>query len=753
MMNKILFPLVAGLLLLCPEPGQAQGNTGPIQLLDHSTQEPIERARYRYSSQNGSTDNSGVITIEYVENDTLFFSHVGYGEWFVTDSQVRDAFKTGRLFREQRLIAKPVTIIAVRPKPGDVEKIGLDFNDRLSHDAGALLNQSAAVSSIRKSGSYGFDPVLRGYKYDQLNVVVDGLLCSAAGCPNRMDPPTSQIPPNMIEQVEIYKGPHSFRYGTGFGGTIVFESNPVRFSGEQDLYGRMSGSFESNGEVYRSEGVVGLRDQTYDLGLFGSFSKGDDYTDGDAVTVPSSFQRASMGGRMGLKLADNQKLTVTATHNNARDTDFPALPMDLRSDKTWLFNAKYERSYQGGDLDNWETGLYASFVDHTMDNLGKDLHPRMLNATTEANTVSYGGRSEGAWVFENGRLYSGIDVRIERAEGERAREFLMGPMAGKTVHDNVWNGGQIAKPGIFGEYYHAFPGFDLIASGRLEYNEARATDLSQDFAAKNPETDANDINPNFSIGGIKHVSDELSLGLWLGRAQRSGSINERYINSFPVGRDPYEMLGNPALKPEINNQIDLTLAYLTGNTSLDIGIFASLLQDYITSEIDPSLKPAMPSSPGVRRYVNIDDAFMTGFEVTWKQRLFAGLKHQASLAWTYGEDRVRNEPLPEIAPLDFRYTLWGSYLDNTLMPLVTLRHVTAQDRVSTAFGETDTPSFTLVDVGVTYKINKSIGVTAGVKNLFDEAYYEHLNRSVKGQSRPIFAPGRNVYLTLFADMM
>ncbi len=754
MMKKIFFPLVTGLLLLCPVASRAQDENGSFQLLDKSTKAPVAGATYRYHALSGVSDPAGRIYLEYTKNDTLFLSHIGYGEWHLTAREINAALKAGVAFKRKRFISlQPVTVIAMRPNPADVEQIGLDIQDKLSHDAGAVLNQTPAVSSIRKSGSYGFDPVLRGFKYDQLNVVVDGSMCAAAACPNRMDPPTSQVAPNMMEQVEIFKGPHSFRYGTGFGGTINFESTPVRFSKEQEVYGRLSGSTESNEAIYRSEGVAGLRGERYDLGFFGSFSRGEDYRDGDDVTVPASFWRASVGSRLGLSIADNQTLSMSATHNNAKDTDFPALPMDLRSDKTWLLKAKHEMGLDGKYLKSWETSAYTTLVDHTMDNLGKDLSPRMLNAVTEANTVSYGGRSEGTWTFDDGRLYTGFDVRVERADGERARSFLMGPMAGKTVYDNIWNGGEIAKAGIFGEYHRSFSACDLILSGRLEYNDARATDPGNDFASKNPEITARQVNPNISVGTIWGLSEALSLGLWVGRAQRSGSITERYINSLPVGRDPYEMLGNPALDPEINNQIDLMLGYETGETSLDIAAFASFLEDYISSEVDPALKPAMPSSPGVRRYMNIKEAFMTGFEVTWKQQLFAGMRHKMSLAYTYGQDKVRNEPLPEIAPLDFRYTLWGSYLDNTLMPMVTFRHVLQQDRISAAFGETKTPSFTLVDVDLTWQIQKNFGVTAGVKNLFDVAYYEHLNRSVRGESRAIYAPGRNCYLSLFIDMM
>jgi iron complex outermembrane receptor protein len=59
----------------------------------------------------------------------------------------------------------------------------------------------------------------------------------------------------------------------------------------------------------------------------------------------------------------------------------------------------------------------------------------------------------------------------------------------------------------------------------------------------------------------RYLGESISTALWLGRAQRSGSLTERFINYFPVGQDPYEMLGNPQLLPEVNNQADLTFAW------------------------------------------------------------------------------------------------------------------------------------------------------------------------------------------------
>jgi iron complex outermembrane receptor protein len=346
-----------------------------------------------------------------------------------------------------------------------------------------------------------------------------------------------------------------------------------------------------------------------------------------------------------------------------------------------------------------------------------------------------------------------MDFRVERADGRRTREFLAGPMAGAEVEDNVWNGGQVAKGGLFGEFHRERGPFRFVVSGRLELNRIEARDPDPAFLDANHSIDRAQLNPSLSVGGRRYFGNGASLGLWLGRARRSGSLVERYINSFPVGLDPFEMLGNPDLEPEVNHQIDLTFDHRGSRSAVAIALFASFLRDHISAQIDSGLVARMPSAPGVKRYVNIDRAFIGGFEVTWAQRLGRGFEQGIDMAFTYGQDRVRNEPLPEIAPFDLRYNLSGHWVEGRLEPFFAFRYVRSQTRVSSAFGETPSPSFSIVDLGLTYEVRPSFGIQAGIRNLLDRNYYEHLSRSVRGGASPIHAPGRNLYLVLFLDRM
>lgn len=729
----------------------AQSELQEIRLLDLENAMPIVQVSFEYGEQKGISNENGVIRFTYSEGTMMNLSHVNYGSWSLNDEALQRTLRQEAYYRRPLTVNLfPVTVIAMKPQDPQPEgELKIEYQERLEHDAADILNQTPAFNSIRKGGNYGFEPVFRGFKYDQLNVVLNGAQSATAACPNRMDPPTSQMAPNMMDRIEILKGPHALRFGTGFGATINFIPAKLRLSSEPDLYGRLSSGYELNGNLIRGESQIGFSAEKYDVGLFASWSQGDDYTAGNGETVQADFTRGSFGTNLGFKLAANQQLRVSVIYNRARDADFLALPMDLREDDTWMFNARHDIQVSGDNLQSWNTTVFGSFVDHLMNNLLKPLDPRMLNAETFATTYNYGGRTEGVWLFGNSKMYAGADLRIEGAEGTRVREFLMGPMAGKTFEDNAWQDGRISKTGVFAEHQIHGQSFDYVLSGRMEFNTAGINDPTAEFTQVYSETQITQVNPGISFGIIKDIGSKVQTGLWLARAQRSGGLTERFINYFPVGQDPYEMLGNPQLNPEVNYQADLTFKWSVDEASaINVDLYSAYLQDYISSVIDTTLTPRLPMSPGVRKFVNIDEAFKTGFEVSWTQHLFAGLAHRLGIAYTYGQDLQRDEPLPEIAPFDIRYSLYGSYLKNRLKPEVMFRHVAEQSRISGEFGETITPSFALLDVKVGYQITNQLTLNVGVNNLLDENYYEHLNRSVLGTNNAIYAPGCNVFTNL-----
>ena len=744
MQRKTSFGALLALLFLCPALLLAQANN---ILIYNANDQPMSFAHFHYGEQNGHADENGIIRINFVSGQNLLISHIEIGNQEITSEQLEKAIISGKLKLKEGdpLILQPVSILA--KKNDDVQALEVDQQDRLSHDAGDFLSQLPGLAVIRKSGNYGFDPVLRGFKYDQLNLVIDGVQSANAACPNRMDPPASQVPMHRIEKVEVLKGPYALRYGPSFGGTLNFIETGPEFTTQSRWNTRLSTSYESNGGIFRNEGMLGWKNSQWNVELNGSWSEGDDYLDGNGNSVAAGFNRGSFGARLAHQINSNQTLNLSATRNLARDVDFAGLPMDLVSDDTWLLRAKHVINWKGTQLSNISTSAYATMVEHVMDNLGKNLEPRMVNAITDVSTRTYGGRSEAQFSLPFGVLFSGIDLKVEEAYGFRTRNMLMGPMAGTTLEDNVWQHGRIIRTGLFSEYHLQRGKAQFVFAGRIDHNQANTLDDAEEFGQNYQDTRETDVNISVSAGSNFDLN-KFSVGIWLGRGQRSAGITERYINFFPVGLDPYELIGNPELKPETNNQVDLKLRYQKKGTQLKLNVFTAYLQNFISSKIRPDIDTRLPNAPGVRQFINIDEALLAGFEFNWSQKLFASLSQILSLNYTYGQDLEREDPLPEIIPMELGYQLKGNLFQDKLYASINIRHAWAQERVSEVFAENTTDGFTLADISLNYKIINSLRVSAGVENIWDEFYTEHLNRTVRGTGERIYLPGRNFYTTL-----
>ncbi|MFL0685592.1 MAG: TonB-dependent receptor domain-containing protein [Algoriphagus aquaeductus] len=738
---RMIFALALALHTLYPAFAQEKQS---LRILDLATLEGIPGVTYRYGFQKGISDGSGVIHLLTDKETWLYLSHLSYGSWTLDPLEVSHAIKNGSISRGEQLHGlQPVSVIALKMSEEKDKKILISDQERLHHDAGAILGLDPAVSGIRKSSSFGFDPVMRGFKYDQLNIVVNGLQSANAACPNRMDPPTSQVALNRIREVEILKGPHALRYGIGLGGTINYIQEAPDFTSTSGVYGRLSSLFESNGDVWRNDARVGFQGANYDIGVLGSYSLGSDYLDGDGNPVPGNFKRGTLGLYADLQASKKDLFQVSVNRNFARDVDFPSLGMDLRTDDTWMASVKHTRSFTGRTLSQWTNAIYFTRVDHLMDNLLRE--PRMMDAATPAITQNWGFRSEGEWKFDQGKLFAGIDFKEEAADGTRTREITMGPMKGKIFYDNLWQDSQIRKTGLFANYLLPLGGTVISASGRLEVNQAVANNPAEEFAQLHNQVENTQLNPGFSIGAQRDLGKAFSLGIWAARVRRSGSLLERYINSLAVGLDPWELVGDPQIKPETNNELDLVLGYSREKISLELTLFGSYMTDYISS-VKTDLKPRLATSPGVRQYVNVDEAVKTGFELNFKQQLSAHLSQTLGVAYTYGKDLILDAPLPEIAPLDLRYGMRGHFLQGKLQSGINLRHVLAQERVSEAFGEGQTPGFTLLDLDASFPIGNMLLIKGGVQNLFGETYYEHLSRPIGTNRTPMYAPGRNYFV-------
>ena len=151
----------------------------------------------------------------------------------------------------------------------------------------------------------------------------------------------------------------------------------------------------------------------------------------------------------------------------------------------------------------------------------------------------------------------------------------------------------------------------------------------------------------------KYQKNGFQTQLALGRGVRTASMIERYINHFTVGIDPYEYVGNPNLKPEINTQIELSFQKKFKTVEIGAAVFLSFLTDYISAIVNADIpRMFMPATPPTvaKQFVNIERASQTGAEFEFNVKLTDKITWMSAISYTRAENKDFGEPLAHIPP-------------------------------------------------------------------------------------------------------
>jgi len=651
------------------------------------------------------------------------------------------------------------------------DTVGLSaISQMAARDIGDLLRGQSNVSGVRKGGS-GIDPVIRGFKFSQLNVQVNEGQKIESACPNRMDPPTAHIDIDDIQMIEIFKGPYALRFGPNFGGVIHLHTWPEKRQDNFQVNVLASAGFESAWNGMKQHLAVSGSNRYFLLKLSGNYKKYGDYKDGNGHTVASSFERYNYSGL--LVITPWKKHTVTFSYDYAigKNLDFPALPMDERLDKTGLYSFDYVFKNPGKIFQGVHVKLYQSDVHHEMDNKQRPISDTAV-AISIIDAINTGYRMEASMGLAKGTFHAGTDMEDIRKDGDRVKYMIMQPTM-PVKNEKLWDNAHIQNVGAFAEYSRPVKNVNTVAAVRLDYNQAKSNPLTLENMQGQTiyfqdDVESSFINFSFSLGADWFVRKNLVLGLSAGRGVRSPDLTERFIILLPIGYDNYDYIGNPALDPEKNYQADVSVKWSNQKAGMiKLNVFFSYVTDYITGQLVPEsiVKPQTKGVFGVKQFINTDKAWFTGIELEyhtpvnnrWLLETIAGYTYAVNpLAMHYitengqvvGSEEVKNDPLSEIPPFEGTVRFLWKFFDGKLIPKASVRAVAPQNRISKAYDERTSPGFVLAGLSLFYQFNTVLQVSAGVDNLFDQAYYEPLNRNIIGSMTDFYEPGRNFYITL-----
>ncbi|WP_226664402.1 TonB-dependent copper receptor [Microbulbifer aggregans] len=632
-----------------------------------------------------------------------------------------------------------------------------------ANDGADYLKTIPGFSVIRKGGTDG-DPVLRGMAGSRLSMVLDGESI-LGGCNLRMDPPTAYIYPETLDQIRVIKGPQTVMYGPGnSAGVVLFERDQERVEApEWDLHTSLLA-----GTADRQDGLLDAAYKSPEFALRGTVTSAsaDDYEDGDGVTVHSRYQRWS--GQLGFAWTpdDDTRLELSSTRSDG-EAAYADRGMDGAKFSRENFNAKYIRQNITPLIRTFEVQGYYNDVDHIMDNYSLRTPGGMMAMPMAMNPDRK--TSGGKLVLtlaprEDLEVTAGLDAQENR---HRVRSTMNQNAMDYRDLERVDNA-EFQQTGLFSEWsWLPQPGARWIAGARLD--DWRLRDLRETVAlsmmasAANPT--AGERREELLQSGFVRYEQNLATSTPVSATLYAGlGYNERFPDYWEIiAKETADSVSALDIESEKTAQLDIGFIYRNEKLSASVSAFANTIDDYLMIQSGYSKAAAtggmsdMGTMAGTRTttIVRNIDARSWGLEMDLGYRLADNWRSELTLSSVRGANESDGTTLAQLPPLETRLGLY--YEQAQWSAGVLWRAVAAQDRVDVGrgniagqdFGPTDAASVLSLNAG--WRPTKEVLVTAGIDNLLDETYAEHISRagaSIPGfdQLTRINEPGRTLWM-------
>jgi hemoglobin/transferrin/lactoferrin receptor protein len=375
----------------------------------------------------------------------------------------------------------------------------------------------------------------------------------------------------------------------------------------------------------------------------------------------------------------------------------------------------------------WRDTLYAEEVIggslQFESNFGERISHRIIYgvdaSTTEVSSLKDGFNSAGA-AFVTNKSFPDTDYTL----------------FGAFVQDEIGIGPFSLIPGL------RFDSFKLTPKADDLYRVTNSTEPSK--------LDGREISPKFGViwklDPMANLFAQYAHGF---RAPTPTQVNGGVTNL--TSANPYTSLGNPDLKPETSDSIELGIRGRSQTVRYSASAFQGKYKNFIVSNVLVESNPA--PTPDVFKSINLKDVEISGYELRGEWAFHRDWSASASYAHITGDSEQDGVKTP-LATIDPDKLVLGLRYDNSQQYGAQLL-LTAVDRKKRNPDSSlyyNTGGFAIVDLTAYYQFSKNLSLYAGVFNLFDRKYF--LWADVRNQM-PTYAqidafsqPGRNASVSL-----
>ncbi|WP_019593280.1 TonB-dependent siderophore receptor [Thioalkalivibrio sp. ALM2T] len=641
-----------------------------------------------------------------------------------------------------------------------------EIRNREARTLGDLLRGQPGVATA-VDGSVGSDPIIRGLKRDQVLVLVDGVRINA------MQPPArgslaSYVNVDLIERIEIVRGPGSVLYGAGaMGGVINIITRGGDFTEEPETRGFSRLGVTSVDEGIRGAVGVTVSNDRNVLDLSTAYLNTDDYKNGDGDRLrDSGTEQNAYHLRYRSKLAPGHEVQFRAQRDERKDVWYLASRTFTPSDgqRPEGVNTHYtprqtrdllELRYEGELTGSWAPRIEASVYRQELSRGNYDWSDRLQKdyRTSDTDFTTDGLRVQAELVPTDDQILL-VGAEAWRLQASPVSFVGAPPDYDPVIRMPLVENGKIESAGVFIQH-ETYLDWATVNMG-ARYDEVRGS-ADAAMGVTGP-LDNTDRNLSWSAGLTWHLDEAFSPYFSLSEGYRSASLLERYL-TYPYS-DGFTWQSNPQLDPERNRTFEVGARGQIGATSYTVSAYESRIRNYIGGRVvEGAPRPT-------KETINLDEARIHGIEALVEHAFTAAITGYANGTWIRGENRDRrfDEPLTQMPPPEASIGLNHSVAQGWQWD-ARIRAVASQSRTADTFtdnSERNTSGFATADLAVGYRFGPSAGfrsneITFSVTNIANKAYREHINEMTEARLDPangvqdIWAPGRSFGLTWNAE--
>ena len=658
-------------------------------------------------------------------NDTsdVFFRHLKLNELVVTGVTGDTKLKNS---------TAPISIISNKDLR---QTTSTNIIDAIAHQPG--MAQITTGGGISK-------PIIRGLGYNRIIVMNEGVRQEGQ---QWGDEHGIEVDPQIVNSVEILKGPASLMYGSdAMAGVVILHSAPTLPEGK--MRANVSTEYQTNNGLFdyslnfagNQKGFVW--DARFSDKMAHAYkNKVDGYVPGSQFKERAGRLMLGLNKRWG-----HTHLTWTAFHQ------IPSIVEGERDETTGelVCNSDNVKTYSKA-LPFQEIKHYKAVLDNSF-NLPKGWLKAIIGYQQNRRQEFEESEDEYELFFKLHTVT--YDVRY------LSQEFSGWKVAGGV--NGMWQQSQnLGEESLIPEYkLFDIGGYATLSkslgkwtlNGGLRFDNRHLNFHSRDFSGLSG-----------SIGAVCNISEHFNLRLNMARGFRAPNMSELGSDGVHEGTLRYE-LGNPDLKPEYSWQADLGLDFTSQYISAQVALFANHIENYIFAKrID------LVMEEGLRTYEYTQgDARLLGFEAGIDFHPIHCIHFENTFSFVDAQQLHQPEetkylpmtPAPRwTSELKYELTHHGHFVLNNAYAALGLECNLAQNHYYKADNtETRTPSYTLLSLSIGSDLNihkrKVAEISVTAENLLNRAYQNHLSRqkytdvnNVTGQ-QGVFNMGRNIVFKL-----